>query len=94
MSDNEWVEVPFEGSVRDQATLLLAAAEDLGQDQQQVVQTRTGAFYVPQEVADKAFGKGKTQADEPQKKAAKKAPAKKAAAKKQAAKKSTSKPQE
>jgi topoisomerase IA-like protein len=91
---SEYIEVPFAGEARDRAVLLLAAAEDLDLDQQAVVQTRTGAFYVPQEVAEKA---GLYESDEPapaKKAAAKKAPAKKSTAKKSAAKKSTAKPQE
>ncbi len=51
---SEYVEVPFEGKAEVKATLLLAAAEELGLGQG-VVQTRTGAFYVPAEVNEKAF---------------------------------------
>lgn len=69
MSENT-VEVPFGENPAETATLLLAAAEDLGMDQA-VVGTQEGAFLVPLEVNDKAFGK----------------PTKKAAAKKSAAKK-------
>jgi hypothetical protein len=65
MSDE--VAVPFGDNPSDQATLLLAAAEDLGLDPG-VVRTTEGGFAVPEEVNDKAFGKKKT-------------PAKKAAAK-------------
>lgn len=69
MSENS-VEVPFGSDPSEQATLLLAAAEDLGLDQA-VVGTQEGAFLVPQEVHDQAFGK-----------TTKKAAAKKSAAKK------------
>jgi len=65
MSD---VEVPFNGDAADNAVLLLAAAEELGLGAR-AVKTTAGAFVVPQEVHDRAFGKEK-------------APAKKAAAKK------------
>lgn len=54
MSDQ--VDVPFNDNPSNQATLLLAAAEDLGLDQA-VVKTTEGGFVVPQEVNDKAFGK-------------------------------------
>lgn len=69
MSDEQIV-VPFGDNPSETATLLLAAAEDLGLDQT-VVATQEGAFLVPQDVHDQAFGK----------------PTKKAAAKKSAAKK-------
>jgi len=49
------VPIPFD-KPRDQATLLLAAAEDLGLDAS-VVRTYEGGFLVPQEVNDKAFPK-------------------------------------
>lgn len=65
--ENEPVEVDFDDDPGKQATLLLAAAEDLGLDPSEV-RTSGGGFVVSQEVHDKAFGK-------------KKAPAKKAAAK-------------
>lgn len=61
MSD-ETVEVPFSANNQDTATLLLAAAEELGLDQATAVRTSEGNFVVPKEVADKAFGKGKTEA--------------------------------
>lgn len=64
MSDE--VEVQFGDNPADTAVLLLAAAEDLGLDPS-VVGTREGAFVVPSEVHDKAFGK-----NEPKKTAAKK----------------------
>lgn len=48
------VVVPFGASPSDQATLLLAAAEDLDLPAS-VVRTSEGAFVVPQEVYDKAF---------------------------------------
>jgi hypothetical protein len=53
---SDLVEVPFDDNNADNATLLLAAAEDLGLDPS-VVQTTEGAFLVPQEVHDEAFGK-------------------------------------
>lgn len=64
MSDDV-IEVPFDDNPSDQATLLLAAAEDLGLDAG-VVGTREGSFVVPSEVHDQAFGK-----NEPKKTAAK-----------------------
>ena len=51
---SEQVEVPFDDSPSDQATLLLAAAEDLGLDAD-VVKTYEGGFSVPSEVNDKAY---------------------------------------
>ena len=63
------VEIPFGDNPSEQATLLLAAAEDLGLDQS-VVGTREGSFVVPQEVHDQAFGEKK-----PKKAAAKRRPA-------------------
>ena len=51
---SEQVEVPFDDKSADNATLLLAAAEDLGLDAE-VVRTTAGSFVVPQEVHDKAF---------------------------------------
>lgn len=51
---SDYVTVPFEGKAAEKATLLLAAAEELGVGQE-VVQTRTGGFYVPSEVNDRAF---------------------------------------
>ena len=63
MSDQ--VEVPFD-KPGDQATLLLAAAEDLGLDPD-VVRTSEGGFLVPKKVHDKAY---------PPKKAAKKSESK------------------
>lgn len=58
MSDD--VTVQFDDNPADQATLLLAAAEelDLGAG---VVKTADGAFVVPEEVRDRAFKK-----DEPE----------------------------
>jgi hypothetical protein len=47
-------EVPFDKKPSDQATLLLAAAEELGLDPS-VVQTYEGGFLVPQEVYDTAY---------------------------------------
>ena len=71
---SESVKVPYEGKSTDKAVLLLAAAEELGLDPS-VVRNTNGAFVVPPEVAEKAFGKRseKKEPDEP----AKKAPAKK-----------------
>jgi hypothetical protein len=68
MSEN--VEVEFGDKPGDTATLLLAAAEELGLEAG-VVQTRGRSFVVPEKVRDKAF-----------KSESKKAPAKKAPAKK------------
>lgn len=53
---SEQVDIPFGDRPGDQATLLLAAAEDLGLDAS-VVATYEGGFLVPQEVNDKAFPK-------------------------------------
>lgn len=52
---DEMTKVPFEGKASDKATLLLAAAQemDLPAD---VVKVTDGAFVVPSEVANKAFG--------------------------------------
>lgn len=52
MSDE--VDVPFDDKPGDQATLLLAAAEELKLDQS-VVKTYEGGFLVPKEVHDKAY---------------------------------------
>jgi hypothetical protein len=52
MSDK--VEVPFGDNASETATLLLAAAEELGLGQN-VVGTVEGGFLVPPEVNDKAF---------------------------------------
>jgi hypothetical protein len=74
MSDT--TEVPFKNTrdeQRDQAVLLLAAAEELGL-QPDVVQVKEGAFVVPNEVNDQAFGERKST----KKAAAKKSTAKKA----------------
>lgn len=68
------VEIPFGGKNAETATLLLAAAEDLGLDPQVEVRTTDSAFVVSEEVADKA-GLGEEK------------PAKKASAKKTAKKK-------
>jgi len=70
------VEIPFEGMAPEKATLLLAAAEELGQDQS-CVEVRSGHFLAPQEVADKAFSNNRDENVE-------KKPVKKAAAKKSA----------
>jgi len=48
------VEIPFGDNASETATLLLAAAEELGLDQS-VVGTVEGGFLVPSEVNDKAF---------------------------------------
>jgi hypothetical protein len=45
------VEVPFGDRPSDTATLLLAAAEELGREAHEV-RTTAGAFLVPQEIAD------------------------------------------
>lgn len=55
------VRVAFSANNQETATLLLAAAEDLDLDAS-VVRTEEGNFVVPEEVSDKAFGKGKTEA--------------------------------
>lgn len=55
------VRVPYSANNQETATLLLAAAEDLDLGSS-VVRTEEGNFVVPQEVSDKAFGKGKTEA--------------------------------
>ena len=62
MSD-ETVEVPFSANNEETAVLLLAAAEELDLDPAVAVRTSEGNFVVPKEVADKAFGKGKTEAE-------------------------------
>lgn len=51
---SEQVQIPFDEKPGDQATLLLAAAEDLKLDPD-VVKTYEGGFSVPKEVNDKAF---------------------------------------
>jgi fatty acid-binding protein DegV len=51
-SDDEVIAVPFGDKPSDTATLLLAAAEELG-DQTQV-RTGSGVFYVPRGLAKKA----------------------------------------
>jgi len=56
MSDQ--VEIPFD-KASEQATLLLAAAEELGLEPD-VVQTYEGGFRVPKEVNDKAYPPKKT----------------------------------
>jgi hypothetical protein len=55
---SEQVVVPFGDNPSDQATLLLAAAEELGFDQS-VVGTSEGSFVVPPEVQERAFGEAK-----------------------------------
>jgi len=45
------VEVPFGDSPSETATLLLAAAEELGRDASEV-RTTAGAFLVPQEIVE------------------------------------------
>ena len=64
------IEVPLGNNATDTAVLLLAAAQELGLPPA-VITTTSGAFQVPQEVHDRAFG---PRADTP-------APAKKVAAK-------------
>lgn len=81
------VEIPFGDNMRDQAVLLLAAAEKVEGDQS-VVRTTDSSFVVPEKVAKEA---GLSEDSPEPKPAAKKAPAKKAAAKKTAAKKTTAK---
>jgi hypothetical protein len=78
------VEIPFGDNMKDQAILLLAAAEKTAGDQS-LVRTTDSSFVVPEEVAKEAgLSEDKP---EPKPTAAKKAPAKKAAAKKTSAKK-------
>ena len=50
------VVIPFDENVKDNAVLLLAAAEDLGLHKT-VVRTTEGSFIVSKEIHDKAFGK-------------------------------------
>ena len=47
------VEVPFGDSASDTATLLLAAVEELDREPSEV-RTTSGAFLVPQDIADQA----------------------------------------
>lgn len=70
------VSVPFGDSPADTATLLLAAAEELGLDAGVVKTTGRREFSVPSEVHDQAFGERK----KPAKRTAKKAAAKKSTA--------------
>lgn len=66
------VQMPFDAHTKDNAVLLLAAAEELGLDPG-VVKTAEGMFIVPKEVHDKAFPpRTAKKADAPAKKAAKK----------------------
>lgn len=75
-SESELVEVGFElDADQDNATLLLAAAEELDLPPSVVTTSSTG-FLAPKEVVDKAFGN-----QDEKKASAKKAPAKKTAAK-------------
>lgn len=80
-------DVEIQGRSRDNAVLLLAAAEDLNLDAG-VVRTTTNGYLVPEEVANQA-GLGEEKPKPAKKAAAKKAPAKKTTAKKAAAKKTT-----
>lgn len=87
------VRVPFDNeNLSDQATLLLAAAEE-AEASFGVVRTVAGAFMVPEDIAKSAGVKydapEKSETEEVEEKPtpAKKAPAKKAAAKKTAASK-------
>jgi hypothetical protein len=61
---DDLVEIPFDDDASEVAVLLLAAAEDLDLDPG-VVRTVTGAFLVPQQVADKA-GMGSAEQTEPE----------------------------
>jgi phage protein D len=85
------IEIPFGDNNKDNAVLLLAAAQEL-ELEASVVRTTYSAFIVPEEVAKKAKVKGEevdeadvvdtnAEVSEPEK-----APAKKAAAKKSTAK--------
>lgn len=77
----EPVEIPFDDDPSKQATLLLAAAEDLDLDQSEV-RTTGGGFLVSEEIANKAGLAPTEEGDEPKQTAAqKRAAAKKAAAK-------------
>lgn len=86
MSD---VTVPFGDDAGKTATVLLAAAEKLHEDQS-LVRTQTGAFLVPKDVADEAGVDYESdedddeadEADEGDEKSASKTAAKKTAAKK------------
>lgn len=52
---DEWVEViPEQGLRRETARALLAAARDLGYDEQRAVRTVEGGYRVPQQVLDAA----------------------------------------
>lgn len=79
------VKVPYGEDAQETATLLLAAAEELGLDAYVVRTSSDGVFYVPDEVASKA--KVEVEDDESDAEAEEKKPAKKTAAKKSAAKK-------
>lgn len=72
------VEIPFGDNMRDQAVLLLAAAEKVNGDQS-VVRTTDSSFMVPEEVAKEA---GLSEDKPEPKPVAKKAAAKKTSAKK------------
>lgn len=79
---SEYIEVPFEGKASEKATLLLAAAEELGLGAG-VVRTVTGGFSVPVEVEKQAFtprevSTGNSEEEKPAKRAAKKSTTKKA----------------
>lgn len=86
------VEVPFGEKPGDTATLLLAAAQELGLDAS-VVRTRPTKrlFIVPEEVSERAFGAREDEGEDKTGQEPKKAPAKKSAAKKAAAKKTAAK---
>lgn len=77
------VEVPYGDNASETATLLLAAAEELGYQPWQVRTTSDNTvFLVPEEVAEKVESDKKSDEKAAAKKtAAKKAPAKKAASK-------------
>jgi hypothetical protein len=101
------VEIEYGDSAQDTAVLLLAAAEELGEEPA-VVRTGSGIFYAPEEVAKKAgvkhqnvtpVGQPRVSEDQPAQegdgsnapKQSESQPAKKAAAKKAPAKKATAK---
>ena len=73
-------DVQIEGRSADKATLLLAAAEELGLDAS-VVRTTSGGYIVPEDVADEA-GLSEDKPKPVKKTAAKKTTVKKTAAKK------------
>lgn len=78
------VRVPYGDDAQETATLLLAAAKELGLDSYVVRTSSEAMFYVPAEVAKQAKVEAEDESDAD---AEEKKPAKKTAAKKTAAKK-------